>query len=308
MAGEGKVFCSSGIRSCLIRPKFVNPFRKYALAHVRLLKDGLKLRPGRSGQPVRPARIPSEIPTALIFSPHPDDECIIGGLALRLKRESKWNVLNVAVTLGSKKERQSARLHELQKACAQLGFGLIVPAKPGLEHITLESRKQNRTRWKMAVRVVAEILAVHRPCVIFIPHENDGHPVHVGTHFLVLDALKTLPARFHCYVVETEFWGQMMNPNLLVELGAAEVGDLVAALACHVGEVRRNAYHARLPAWLIDNVRRGAERVGGQGGVAPDFVFGAIYRLSEWSHRRTVPVQIRQKFVSSAVNVGRSLG
>jgi LmbE family N-acetylglucosaminyl deacetylase len=37
----------------------------------------------------------------LIFSPHPDDECIIGGLALRLLREAKWNVINVAVTLGS---------------------------------------------------------------------------------------------------------------------------------------------------------------------------------------------------------------
>jgi len=25
------------------------------------------------------------------------------------------------------------------------------------------------------------------------------------------------------------------------------------------GEVRRNPYHARLPAWMMDNVRRGAE-------------------------------------------------
>jgi N-acetylglucosamine malate deacetylase 1 len=246
----------------------VNPFREFVSEHARLLQRGRNLPLGKPQPTVRREKFHAHAATALIFSPHPDDECIVGGLALRLKRESKWNVLNVAVTSGSKKERQSARRHELQKACAQLGFGLILPADLGLEHITFESRKQNRTHWKMAVRAVAEILAVHRPRVIFIPHENDRHPVHVGTHFLVLDALKTLPASFHGYVVETEFWGQMTEPNLLVELSVADVAQLVEALACHVGEVRRNPYHARLPAWLIDNVRRGAELVGRQGGVA----------------------------------------
>ena len=285
----------------------MNPFRKYALAHARLLKDGLKLPSGRPGQLVRPAGIPSEIPKALIFSPHPDDECIMGGLALRLMRESKWNILNIAVTLGSKKERQAARRRELRHACVSLGFGLMVPRERGLANITLQSRKQNRAYWKKVARVIAEILAVERPRAIFIPHEHDGHPVHSGTHFLVLDALQTLPAGFHCHVVETEFWGQMTHPNLLVELGVAEVGDLVAALACHAGEIRRNPYHARLPAWLMDNVRRGAEVVGGQGGAAPDFAFGAIYRLREWSHGRLDSVRPRQGFLSRRVNAGKYL-
>jgi len=59
-------------------------------------------------------------PRVLIFSPHPDDECITGGLALRLLREAKWNVVNVAVTLGSDRVRQAARRRELQNACAAL--------------------------------------------------------------------------------------------------------------------------------------------------------------------------------------------
>ena len=46
-----------------------------------------------------------------------------------------------------------------------------------------------------------------------------------------------------------------------------------------MGEVARNAYHLRLPAWMIDNVRRGAELVGGQGGTAPRFAFATLYRL-----------------------------
>jgi LmbE family N-acetylglucosaminyl deacetylase len=283
----------------------VNPFRKFVSEHARLLHRGSKLPLGRPRKILRQLRTPGDAPRALIFSPHPDDECIVGGLALRLLREAKWNVINVAVTLGSKKGRRPARRRELQNACAALGFDLIVPREQGLEHITLKSCRQNRAHWKAAAKIIAGILAEQRPRVIFVPHENDWHPTHVGTHFLVLDALKTLPAGFQCHVVETEFWGPMTDPNLLVELGVAEVGDLVAALAYHVGEMRRNLYHARLPAWMIDNVRCGAERVGGQGGAAPDFAFGTIYRLRKWSRGRLSPAQPGRGFLSRTTKAGK---
>ena len=35
---------------------------------------------------------------ALILSPHPDDECIIGGLPLRLMKEGGIRIINVAIT------------------------------------------------------------------------------------------------------------------------------------------------------------------------------------------------------------------
>jgi hypothetical protein len=35
---------------------------------------------------------------------------------------------------------------------------------------------------------------------------------------------------------------------------------------------------------LQDNVRRGAELVGGQGGVAPDFLFATLYRARKWQN------------------------
>ena len=201
---------------------------------------------------------------------------------MRLLHEAKWNVVNVAVTLGSNRARQAARRRELQNACAALGFKLIVPGGRGLEHINPESRAKNPARWRAAVKTVAGILAEQKPRVIFLPHENDVHPAHIGVHWLVLDALKMLPRNFTCFVVETEFWGQMAGPNLLVEIGANDLADLIAALSLHAGEVKRNAYHARLPAWMIDNVRRGAELVGGRGAKAPDFTFATIYRLQQW--------------------------
>jgi LmbE family N-acetylglucosaminyl deacetylase len=260
----------------------MNHFRQLVSELEGLLQKGKSLRPGMISKAPRRAKFSPGAPKALIFSPHPDDECITGGLALRLLREPKWNVINVAVTLGSKRERRAARSRELQYACASLGFGLVVPGRRGLERINPEARRRNRAHWRASVKIIADILAEQKPRVIFVPHECDGHETHIGTHLLVLDALKTLPAAFKCHVVETEFWGQMTSPNLLVESSAKDVADLVAALACHVGEVRRNAYHARLPAWMIDNVRRGAELVEGQGGAAPNFSFATVYRLRKW--------------------------
>ena len=241
-------------------------------------------------------------PRVLIFSPHPDDECITGGLALRLLREAKWNVVNVAVTLGSDRVRQAARRRELQNACAALGVGLIVPGARGFGNINPGSRAKNSARWQAAVKTVAGILVEQKPRVIFLPHENDVHPAHVGTHWLVLDALKTLPRHFGCFVVETEFWGQMAGPNFLAEINANDLADLIAALSLHVGEVKRNAYHTRLPAWMLDNVRRGAELVGGRGAKAPTFTFAALYRLRKWRGGKLRNISVGGQFLSAAQN------
>jgi LmbE family N-acetylglucosaminyl deacetylase len=272
--------------------------REFVFQLERLIKKGKSLSPEKK---IRRAcrKNSADVPNVLIFSPHPDDECIIGALPLRLLRETKWNVVNVTVTLGSKRTRQKARLRELKNACNFLGFDLIVA---GLNKINFETRKKNRSGWNAAVKIVSTILREQNPRVIFLPHENDVHPTHVGVHFLVLDALKTLPNNFHCYVVETEFWGQIAQPNLLVESSSKNVADLVAALACHAGEVRRNAYHARLPAWMVDNVRRGAELVGGQGEGAPNFTFGTIYNLKKWRGGKWQKIFTGGKFLSAREN------
>lgn len=275
--------------------------RQFVGQFSKLVKQGQSLKAGNVSSRAR-AKIPSNAPKVLIFSPHPDDECIIGGLALRLMHEAKWNVVNVAITLGSNRARQAARQRELHNACASLGFGLIVPDSHGLEWISTESRTKTPAHWRSVVKAVASTLAEQKPRVIFLPHENDAHPTHVGVHWLVLDALKMLPRGFACFVVETEFWGQMNDPNLLVEIGANDLAGLIAALSLHTGEVKRNAYHARLPAWMIDNVRRGAELVGGRGAKAPNFTFATIYRLQQWCGGKLQNTFSGGKFLSAAQN------
>ncbi len=214
-------------------------------------------------------KVPSaDAPIALLFSPHPDDECITGLLPLRLMREAGMQIIDVPVTYGSNLERQAGRAEELKNACAFLGWDIY--PRNGFQ--ALEKFD------------VVGILKTIRPRIVFMPHSMDWNSRHISTHFLVMDALKEMPQDFSCTVIETEFWGAMETPNLMVEAGAETLADLIAALSFHVKEVQRNPYHLSLPAWMQDNVRRGGELVGGQGGAAPDFTFATLYRVSCWGN------------------------
>ena len=258
-----------------------NPYRAYASSFRKLVDDGVNLPLGGIPKPPTPD-LALDAPVCLIFSPHPDDECIIGGLPLRLMREAGLRVVNVAVTLGSNKERQQARLAELKDACDWIGFELQETAPDGLERIRPDARENEPDHWIAAVRTIASILSEYAPQSIFFPHDADWNGTHLGVHHLVLDALASLPPDFSTILVENEFWGQMQSPNLMVESTESDLADLLAALSHHVGEVRRNPYHLRMPAWMQDNVRLGAELVGGEGGGAPDFDFATLYRVRLW--------------------------
>ena len=258
----------------------MNPYHHFVSEFARVAREGADCPLGGIAPLPRPAPAP-DAPRALLFSPHPDDESITGGLALRLWRECGWKVVNVAVTLGSKPERRAERLEELKGACGFLGFELLTVASGGLEEVSASTRANNPPRWSSSVATIAGVLRRQQPRAIFFPHEQDWNRAHIGAHWLVMDALAQAEG-LSCYLVETEFWGQMASPNLLVEYSAGDVADLVAAVSFHAGEVKRNPYHLRLPAWLHDNVRRGAELAGGQGQPAPDFVFGQLFRLRRW--------------------------
>jgi N-acetylglucosamine malate deacetylase 1 len=233
------------------------------------------------GQPAAPGA-----DTALVLAPHPDDECINGALPLRLMRQAGWRVLASPITLGSDPARQPARLAEMQAACGFLGFEVTLPdaaaGAAGLGRITLAARAREPARWHAAVAAVAALIARERPRLLLYPHAADWHTTHVGTHHLALEALAAQAPGFGCALAETEYWGTMAAPNAMVESTPDDVGDLVAAVSHYHGEVLRNPFHLRLPAWMQDNVRRGAELIGGQRGAAPPFAFATYYRLGRW--------------------------
>ena len=281
----------------------MNPYEEFVAAHSRLVREAKSLPLGGFESPLRKS-LPPNAQKVLFFAPHPDDETILGGLALRLLREARMRVIDVAVTQGSRKERQAERFSELQKACDYIGFGLVATAPNGMEGINPKTRQQNTAHWAECINVITDILRSHQPRVIFFPHEHDWNSTHIGTHFLVMDALRQMPSNFSCFLVETEIWGQMAQPNLMVEISATELTDMITATTFHVGEVKRNPYHLLMPAWMMDNVRRGAELVGGQGGAAPDFTFAVLNRLRKWEKGRVVEVLAGGKIVPASMNVG----
>jgi N-acetylglucosamine malate deacetylase 1 len=284
----------------------MTPYHQFVTDLARLVRDGEQFPLG--GFPKLPRRSPAPgAPRALIFSPHPDDECIIGALALRLQREAGFRIVNVAVTQGSNKARQAERWQELSAACDYLDFDLVETIPGGLEKINLGTRRTDAAAWAASVEVIARILAEHRPQVAFFPHDADWNSSHIGTHHLVVDALRQLPSDFQCTTIETEFWGAMATPNLTVESSTQDLGDMMAALSFHVGEVKRNPYHLLVPAWMQDNVRRGGELVGGQGGAAPDFSFATLYRLRRWANGDFQSVYEGGRSLAASANAGELL-
>jgi LmbE family N-acetylglucosaminyl deacetylase len=284
-------------------PERADPYRQYVEDLARLLRRGRALPLG--GIPAAPAPpVPApDAPRVVLFSPHPDDECIVGLLALRLQREAGMRVVNVAVTHGSDLARRRPRFEELRAACAYLSFELVTPAPAGLERIDVRTRASDPSHWQASVDAIDRLIADLDPAVVFLPHDADWNPTHVGTHHLVMDALARRPGDERT-VVETEYWGAMATPNLVVESSVEDLGRLMAALSFHAGEVRRNPYHVGLPAWMQDNVRRGGELVGGAGVAVPDFDFATLYRVRRWKAGRLHATGVAHRNLAAATNAG----
>ena len=228
---------------------------------------------------------------AVILSPHPDDECLTGALPLRLKQELGWQIVNVAVSLGSKLGQRERRKQELAKACAVLGFDCVLSSEDGFSGVTPQD---SDPVWTAQVTRIAEIIDHYQPQAIFMPHGSDAHPTHIGTHMLGMDALAAMGAGFSCSVIQSEYWQPIEEPNLMIGMSEAGASELLTALACHAGENARNPFDARFPSYLIDNVRRGSERVGGAGAMTAAMDFAMLYKLGVWQNGRFLPSALKR--------------
>ncbi|MBU0485615.1 MAG: PIG-L family deacetylase [Proteobacteria bacterium] len=222
----------------------------------------------------------------VICSPHPDDEALICALPLRLMREDRVAVVNVALTLGSDPARKEERRQEMARACGVLGFEYRLVEEPlAFDRITPTASGHAPAGRGKKIEVLADLFAKLAPDLVFCPHEDDLHPTHIWANHLVIKALKKYSedGGQDVILLETEYWHPMKDPDLLVAASPKEVALMIEALCCHRGEIDRNPYHLRLAARLMDNVRRGGELVGGFGRRVPDFIFGELYRISLFS-------------------------
>ena len=59
-------------------------------------------------------------------------------------------------------------------------------------------------------------------------------------------------------------------------------------------EVARNPYDQRFPAFLIDNVRRGSERIGGKGVASAATDFAMLYKNGIWRNGKFLPSALKR--------------
>ena len=223
------------------------------------------------------AAVPKRI---LIIPPHPDDECLMAGLALRAREEAGSEVLVLSFGYGSLESRRKERRREQDEALRVLGFDRFEPQgaslagdPSGLSH----------------GQILSALEAVN-PDAVIIPHGEDFHPTHMRCSKAARSAAWQHVENTGNPLVlyETEYWQPMLHPNLLLPLPSTVVKRMGAALACHSGEISRNPYHLTLPAWLMDQERRGSERVYGPGTrPAQSSIFSQLYRCTPVSNGLT---------------------
>ena len=98
-----------------------NPYYEYVESFSSMIQKGMNLPLGEIAAPPDYVVNP-QAPKVAILSPHPDDECVMGPLALRLKRETGSEIVNIPITFGSNHTRREERKEELSKACKWIGF------------------------------------------------------------------------------------------------------------------------------------------------------------------------------------------
>jgi N-acetylglucosamine malate deacetylase 1 len=265
---------------------------------IRAVDSGRTVPLGPSSSALTPPAVATDASGGKVVycAPHPDDECLSGALAFRLRNDSGARITNVAITLGSDKEQRPRRLRELESACRAADFSLVVPRHPsGFDDVTELSRSEKPAEWSLKVTALREIFDRENPDAVLTPHAYDFNTTHLGTHWLVVDALaehiernkKREPILF----VETEFWHQIERPNLMLGLAPELIAAQLVAAAEHGGEMARNPYHLLHPCRLMDNVRRGSEVVGGQGAAARDFNFAELYNVAFINAREVIPAK-----------------
>ena len=211
---------------------------------------------------VKPSGL-SEKPQVVILAPHPDDECLMAGAALRMQEEWNAQVTVVPYSYGSDPGRRTARAQELKDALGVLGFDLYDPRK-------------NTKLDKITEIEFLEAMKKLKPEIIFSPHARDFHPAHIAAHDTVALFLSQTTGRLPIWI-QTEYWQALESPNVFVPLRPDQVIRIGEALMKHVGEVSRNPYHLRLPAWYIDQARRAQEIIPSPS--AAQFIFGQLFRI-----------------------------
>ncbi len=182
-------------------------------------------------------------PAVLHLSPHPDDELIGAPATLMALRDAGWRVVNLACGLGGAEQRRR-REAELRDACGRAGFELRIGDPEAVS---------------ASIRTTIEELA---PAIVVSPGPRDRHPRHELVARAALEALDR-PGEDAPRWWRWALWGALERPTLATGFEQDRLGEILAALGAHRGELARNDYRRLV---------RGRAEAGAC--LAPELLFG----------------------------------
>ena len=233
---------------------------------MKLLNKSWLKKPARSICKLVICKYTSQIPqddlraSAVVFSPHPDDETLGCGVTIFRKRTLGADVKIVFMTDGSGShshmisgERMKAiRKDEACAATRRLGL-----ANDDLIFLDFKDGRLMEDK-DAAIRKVVQILLEKKPEQIFVPYFKDPLRDHVATNMIVYAALEQYPATISIFEYPIWFWFHWPWTSISISRGLHILRVLKRTLSSGVSLL----FHFRSSVYIKDHldVKRAALR------------------------------------------------
>jgi len=154
--------------------------------------------------------------SVLVIAPHPDDEVIGCGGAIRLRVERGGRVAVVFLTSGElglkhlpRERAWKVREIEARKSSKILGLAKL--------HFLRQPDWMLGDHVSAAATALKPLLEQERPALIYLPHPNDGHPDHQATLPILRAALKRCRG-LEPELLAYEIWTPLAAHDLVVDI------------------------------------------------------------------------------------------
>lgn len=140
-------------------------------------------------------RVSSNFKSAMIFSPHQDDETLGCGGVIALKCRSNVPMQVVFLTDGGKAEMGDRSAHEvvaLRQREAELALSILGVSSAQIHFLQQpdgELQTLSPTQQQAVVAQLTQLLQHYQPEEVYVPHRSDPHPDHTATYRLVKQAI-----------------------------------------------------------------------------------------------------------------------
>jgi LmbE family N-acetylglucosaminyl deacetylase len=177
--------------------------------------------------------------SVLVIAPHPDDEVIGCGGAIRSRIQSGARVTAVFLTSGelglkhlARDKARRIREREAGQAAAVLGLAEL--------HFLRQPDWILAVHATAAARALQPVLESTRPKVVYLPHPSDGHPDHQASLAILGAALRRC-RNLKPELLGYEIWTPLTAHDVVVDITKAMPRKL-RALRAHRSQLREFDY------------------------------------------------------------------